>query len=98
MTTYCLTVTCRSTRGIVAAISRYLAEQGCNLTDSSQFDDTETGMFFMRVSFMSEEGASLSELKAGFAAVAEPFGIDFAFHDESTKMKTVIMVSASAIA
>lgn len=93
MTTYCLTVTCRSTRGIVAAISRYLAEQGCNLTDSSQFDDTETGMFFMRVSFMSEEGASLSELKAGFAAVAEPFGIDFAFHDESTKMKTVIMVS-----
>ncbi|MDK3018932.1 ACT domain-containing protein, partial [Pseudodonghicola flavimaris] len=39
MTTYCLTVTCPSTRGIVAAIANYLADQGCNITDSSQFDD-----------------------------------------------------------
>lgn len=26
-----LTVTCRSTRGIVAAISAYLADKGCNI-------------------------------------------------------------------
>ncbi|WP_244490376.1 ACT domain-containing protein, partial [Rhizobium sp. Root708] len=38
MTNYVLTVTCPSTRGIVAAISNYLADQGCNITDSSQFD------------------------------------------------------------
>ncbi|MCG5481427.1 MAG: formyltetrahydrofolate deformylase, partial [Ensifer alkalisoli] len=30
MNAYVLTVTCKSTRGIVAAISGYLAEQGCN--------------------------------------------------------------------
>lgn len=93
MTSYCLTVTCRSTRGIVAAISTYLASRGCNLTDSSQFDDAETGMFFMRVSFVSEGEVGLADLKEGFESVAKPFGIDFAVHDESTKMKTVIMVS-----
>ncbi|MGV2018814.1 formyltetrahydrofolate deformylase, partial [Agrobacterium tumefaciens] len=30
MTSYVLTVACKSTRGIVAAISGYLAEKGCN--------------------------------------------------------------------
>ncbi|MGY5802412.1 formyltetrahydrofolate deformylase, partial [Rhizobium sp. LEGMi12c] len=35
MKTYVLTVACQSTRGIVAAISNYLAEQGCNIVDSS---------------------------------------------------------------
>lgn len=31
-------------------------DKGCNIVDSSQFDDLETGRFFMRVSFISEEG------------------------------------------
>jgi len=93
MTKFCLTVTCRSRRGIVAAIATYLADNGCNITDSSQFDDTETGNFFMRVSFVSEEGASLSALENGFGAIAEALGLTHAFHDESHKLKVVVMVS-----
>ena len=63
MKTYVLTVSCQSTRGIVAAISGYLAEQGCNIVDSSQFDDLPTGQFFMRVSFISEEGVADTKLE-----------------------------------
>jgi formyltetrahydrofolate deformylase len=93
MTQFALTVTCPSTRGIVAAITTYLAENGCNITDSSQFDDSESGNFFMRMSFRSETGADLSGLRAGFARTAEPFGMTYAFHDETERMKVVIMVS-----
>ncbi len=93
MTKYCLTVTCPSTRGIVAAISTYLAGQGCNITDSSQFDDAETGRFFMRVSFVPETGAALDALDAGLAEAAAAFDMTYAFHDEAEKMKVVIMVS-----
>ena len=93
MSKFALTVTCPSTRGIVAAIATFLAEQGCNITDSSQFDDFETGNFFMRVSFQSETGASLDGLQEQFAATAKAFGMDYAFHDEAEKMKVVIMVS-----
>ena len=93
MTKYCLTVTCPSTRGIVAAISTALAEQGCNIVDSSQFDDVETGRFFMRVSFVSEEGTGLAALQQSLAPAAQAFGMDYAFHDEAEKMKVVIMVS-----
>ena len=93
MTHYALTVTCPSTRGIVAAIANYLADQGCNITDSSQYDDAETGNFFMRVSFEFDGSLDLDTLNGGFDDVAKEFGMDFAFHDQSEKMKVIIMVS-----
>jgi formyltetrahydrofolate deformylase len=93
MTKYVLTVTCASTRGIVAAISGYLARMGCNISDSAQFDDRETGRFFMRVSFLSEEGRKLSAIAEGFPEIAAPFGMKYDFHDEAEKMKVILMVS-----
>ena len=93
MSHFALTVTCPSRRGIVAAIASYMAANGCNITDSSQFDDTETGNFFMRVSFTSETGKPLDQLGEGFADTASEFGMTFAFHDETEKMKVLIMVS-----
>ncbi len=93
MTDYVLTVTCKSTRGVVAAISTYLAEKGCNIIDSSQFDDLDTGKFFMRVSFISEEGVSLAEIKEGFKPIYEKFGMDAEVHDGSERLKVLLMVS-----
>ncbi|KEJ94652.1 formyltetrahydrofolate deformylase [Pseudosulfitobacter pseudonitzschiae] len=93
MMKYCLNVSCASRRGIVSAISAFLADHGCNILDSAQFDDTNTGKFFMRVGFASELDATLETLISEFGAVAEPLDLDWSFHDETTKMKAVIMVS-----
>ena len=71
-----LTVSCPSKRGIVAAISTYLAANGCAIHDAAQFEDHETQTFFMRVSFASEEGKSLTEVAAGFAATAATWQMD----------------------
>ncbi len=88
-----LTVSCPVRSGVVAAISSYLAEQGCNIHDSSQFSDIENDRFFMRLSFVSEQGVTQETLSEGFAEIAARLGADFAFHDPSEKMKVVIMVS-----
>ena len=93
MKTYTLRVTCASTRGIVAALSSFLAEAGCNITDSAQFDDSETGRFFMRVSFLSEEDATLDSLRGGLAPIAARFGMEVEVTDQSVKKKVLIMVS-----
>lgn len=93
MSKIALRVQCTSRRGIVAAISSNLAEQGCNITDSAQFDDAETGNFFMCVSFKSEEGRTVADLTEGFGPVAEQFGMAAEFFDEAVKRKVVIMVS-----
>lgn len=93
MTAFILTVACAAKRGIVAAIATYLAQHGCNITDSSQFDDSQTDRFFMRVSFESEEGTGLSVLRQDFEAVAKAFNMTWAIHDGTERMKVVLMVS-----
>ena len=93
MNSYALRVTCTSTRGIVAAITGYLAERGCNITDSAQFDDRETGRFFMRVTFASEEGVAAETLREQFATIAKPFGMDWQIGSAGEKLRVIIMVS-----
>ncbi|APG92629.1 formyltetrahydrofolate deformylase [Sinorhizobium americanum] len=93
MKSYVLTVTCKSTRGIVAAVTGYLAEKGCYISDSSQFDDLETGLFFMRLTFISQEGAKLEELREGFAPVIKRFGMAMEIRDSEERMKVLLMVS-----
>ncbi len=93
MNTYILNVSCVSTRGIVAAITGLLAEKGCNIVDSSQFDDLNTGMFFMRLTFTSEQGVSIQEITEAFEPVQKKFGMISDFHSGDAKMKVLLMVS-----
>jgi formyltetrahydrofolate hydrolase len=46
MNRYILTVKCISHRGLVAVVARNLAENGCNITDSAQFDDANRKGFY----------------------------------------------------
>ena len=93
MTDLVLTVACESRRGIVAAVAGFLAAQGCNITDSAQFDDQSNGRFFMRVSFRSETGATVDSLRAAFPEVADAFGMDWTITDSAQRMRVLLMVS-----
>ena len=93
MKSYVLTITCTSTRGIVAAVTGYLAENGCNIIDSSQFDDLATGLFFMRLTFISEMGAGQAEIEKGFEPIAKTFDMAWQVHDSLSRMKVLLMVS-----
>jgi formyltetrahydrofolate deformylase len=90
---FILTVSCQSTRGIVAALSGYLAEKGCNLVDASQFDALDSGRFFMRISIQSQEGLGREALLEGLQPIIERFGLDVALYDASQRMKVMLMVS-----
>lgn len=90
---FVITVTCRSTRGIIAAISTALANKGCNIVDMSQFDDLETGRFFARITVVSELGCGLDEIEKGLHPVAGSFGMDAKVHDAAQRMKVLLMVS-----
>ncbi len=37
--------------GIVAAVASFLAQQDCNILESTQFDDELSGHFYMRMMF-----------------------------------------------
>ena len=93
MNRYIFTVQCTSRRGLVAAVAGYLAEAGCNITDSAQFDDSISGGFFARISFTSELGQTLEALKSGFEPIAHSFEMDWAMHDAGRRTKVMLLVS-----
>lgn len=93
MENFVLTVQCQSRRGIVAAIATFLAEHGCNITDSAQFDDPQTENFFTRITFRSELGTDLETLRSSFEPVSQPFDMAFSFHDAAQRTKVLLMVS-----
>lgn len=88
-----LTVSCPTARGIVAAVSGYLADQGCNITDTAQFDDLKAGRFFMRISFSDDDAIGVNALRRGFVAVGERFGMQAEIHDAIRPMRVLVMVS-----
>ena len=89
---YVLTLSCPDRRGIVHAVSGFLLEHGGNIEEAAQYNDHDTGLFFMRVQFACE---SLDDaaLRAKLAPFAEPFGMQWRLHTTSQPMRTVIMVS-----
>ncbi|WP_338466651.1 formyltetrahydrofolate deformylase [Novosphingobium sp. ZN18A2] len=87
-----LTISCADTPGIVARVSGFLADAGTNVLEAQQFDDLESGRFFMRVVF-DPDSHSVDSLKKGFADVAQQFAMEWHLRDTSQKRKVILMVS-----
>src|ERR1700694_269822 len=93
---YVLTLSCPDRPGIVSAVSTFLAHNGQNILDAQQFDDLETGHFFMRVVFNAADLAvNLAALQTGFTAIAERFGMDWQMRDRATRRRVMLLVSKS---
>ncbi len=90
--TYILTLSCQDRRGIVHGVTGFLLERAGNIEEAAQFNDTDTGLFFMRVRF-SCPAAEPDELRQALAAFAEPFGMTWGLHPVAEPMRTVIFVS-----
>ncbi|MFD4141923.1 MULTISPECIES: formyltetrahydrofolate deformylase [unclassified Streptomyces] len=90
---YVLTLSCPDKQGIVHAVSSYLFITGCNIEDSRQFGDRDTGLFFMRVHFSADSPVTVDKLRASFAAVGDAFQMDWQIHLADERMRIVLMVS-----
>ena len=93
-TRYVLTLSCANRPGIVAAVSTALFEGGFNILDAQQFDDVETGNFFMRVGFnAASPSADANAMRERFAAIGERFGMQLSVRASHEKKKVAMLVS-----
>lgn len=89
-----LTLSCPDRPGIVAAVSTLLFEAGCNILDAQQYDDTETGRFFMRVVFTRLDGAQAQERIAGaIEALAQRFAMTISLNEQAKRKRVLLLVS-----
>ncbi|MBN9436939.1 formyltetrahydrofolate deformylase [Bosea sp. (in: a-proteobacteria)] len=90
---YLLTLSCPNRPGIVAAVSRHLFENGGNIQEANQFDDVETGDFFMRVVFNFPEAGSLAQFREGFGAIAERHAMTWHARPRRERQRVLLLVS-----
>lgn len=90
---YLLTLSCPDRIGVVADTARFCVDHGCNIVESAQYGDPDSGRFFLRTGLESTEGAGLDALRAAFAPIARKYEMEAAFYDQAVKMPTLLLVS-----
>ena len=89
---YILTLSCPDRPGIVHAVSGFLLERGGNIEEAAQYNDPDTGLFFMRVQFACDQH-TFEDLQVQLRSFAEPHRMAWKLHATRQPMRTVILVS-----
>ncbi|WP_263729567.1 formyltetrahydrofolate deformylase [Cellulomonas sp. SG140] len=93
-TNWVLTLSCPDRPGIVAAVAGLLAEHGGNITESQQFGDADSGLFFMRVQVTA--AASREALETALTALTQRFDLTWELDVAGRPVRTLVMVSTAA--
>ena len=89
-----LTLSCVNRPGIVAKVATALFDGGFNILDAQQFDDVETGDFFMRVVFnASAPQANVEALRETFKAIATHLNMTWSIRPADQVKRVALMVS-----
>jgi formyltetrahydrofolate deformylase len=89
---YTLNLSCPDRPGIVHAVSGFLFERGGNIEEAAQFNDPDTGLFFMRVQFACQQ-LTHADLRLQLQPFAESLQMRWTLHATSQPMRTVLLVS-----
>jgi len=89
---FTLTLTCGQRPGIVHAVSSFLLQQNCDISEHKQFDDTENGAFFLRTSFVPTDEVDTDALTSRFQETATEFRMNFEFSSDEPA-RVIVMVS-----
>ncbi len=87
-----LTLSCDDRPGIVARVSAQLFERGANILDAQQYDDAQTGRFFMRVVFDPGE-ADAAAWRANLEPLAAEFGMTWTLRGDEDRRRVMILAS-----
>ena len=91
--TYLLTLSCPNQPGIVSRVTTELFAHHGDITEAHQFDDRETGRFFMRVAFRLPDGQDITAIRDKFQPIAAHFDMEWQLRPESQRRKVLIMAS-----
>ena len=88
-------VSCRDGPGIIAAVSRFLADRGANIVHSDQHTtDPDGGDFFLRMVFdLAGLDERMAALETDFAPIATSFGMEARWVPERAAPRIAIFVS-----
>ncbi|HBR69023.1 MAG TPA: formyltetrahydrofolate deformylase [Rhodospirillaceae bacterium] len=90
---YILRLHCDDKPGIVAAVATALADNKCNIEESSQFNDPFSGQFFMRVVFAPLKKTAKDAFENAFKRIAKKFAMTWQITPVDAPVRTLVLVS-----
>ncbi|MDK1023628.1 MAG: formyltetrahydrofolate deformylase [Gammaproteobacteria bacterium] len=94
MDTFILTIKCPDRVGIVAAVSKFLADYGGWITEAHHHSDPASGWFFMRQEIRADSlPFSLESFRKKFADIATRFALQWRISESCRPKRVVILAS-----
>ena len=91
---YTLVISCPDRVGIVAAVSRFVADHGGSLLESNHHTDIEQGWFYMRNVIRADSlGVDLEEFREQFAVLGGEFDMQWHIRDNREMQRVVVLAS-----
>ena len=92
---FILILKCPDRKGVVAAVSGFLADNDASILESNHFNERMTDQFYMRTVFRQDgdDMPPLEDLRKGFHLIARRFNMEWELFDASIKPKVLIAVS-----
>jgi formyltetrahydrofolate deformylase len=92
---FILILKCPDRKGVVAAVSGFLADNDASILESNHFNERMTDQFYMRTVFRQDgdEMPPLEDLRKGFDLIARRFNMEWELFDATIKPKVLIAVS-----
>ena len=92
---FILILKCPDRKGVVAAVSGFLADNDASILESNHFNERITDQFYMRTVFRpdGDDMPPLEDMRKGFDLIARRFNMEWELFDASIKPKVLIAVS-----
>jgi len=90
-----LTLSCKDRPGLVAAVAGLLADNSANILEAQQFDDLESGTFFMRVVFDLGDARAATVIRARLETAIAAEDLRWQLRARDTRKKVLLLVSNS---
>jgi len=92
---FIINAACPAASGIIAAVTGFLSQSHCYISELSQYDDEESGRFFLRARFRFNQNITedIATLKNDFAAIAQGLAMQWHIFDTAEPMRVLLMVS-----
>jgi formyltetrahydrofolate deformylase len=91
---FVLVVKCPDRKGVVAAVSSFLADNAASIVESNHFNDATADEFYMRTVFRADGPMpGQTDLERGFELIARRFDMHWSLHAAMQKPRVMIAVS-----
>ncbi len=93
---FALTVSCPDQKGIIAAVTHCIAENGGNILSLSQQSAGDVGLFMLKAVFRGEAPFSQEQFQQSFLPLVQKYKMTWELYDRAVKERVAIFVSKTS--